>query len=120
MTWYIRKGEDLKRDQRVRFPFHRHVRQDCSPEALIFSDRLLYSETGTAPDYPEKSVKKLCQLRSDLGHVNKSTLMQVNGLDGNMYLRVDYDLVVCTTAANLKFSLEIDGKEMGVVEATYV
>lgn len=120
MLWYIRKGEDLKRDQRVKFGFHRYVRQDCSPDALIVIGKLLYSETETAPTYPGNSVKTLCKFRCDLRHVNKSTFKQGRGVDGNMYFKVEYFLVVCTTAANLKFSLEIDGKEMGGVEATYV
>lgn len=114
------KGENLKRDQRVNFGLSRTLRRDCSPDALIFIGELLYSETETAPVYPGNSVKTLCKLRSDLRHVNKSTFEEYKGADGNMYIEVKYDLFVCTTAANLKFSLEINGKEMGGVEATYI
>lgn len=119
MTWYIHKGENLKRDQRVNFGFCRTFRQDCNPDELIIIDVLSYSETETAPAYPVSSVKTLCKLRSDLRRF-KSTFKKSKGIDGHMYFTVEYNLVVRTTAANLKFSLELDGKEMGGVEATYV
>lgn len=120
MTWYIRKGEDLKRNQRVKFGFCRTIRMNYSPEELIFKTELLYSEANTAPAYPGTSVKTLCELRADLSHVDKSSFEQKKGADGNMYFTVNFDLVVCTATALLKFSLEIDGKEMGAAVATYV
>lgn len=120
MFWYINKGEDLKRDQRVKFRFYRAIGNDHRPHELIFNQELLYSDTDRAPAYPEASVKTLCKLRADLRQVDKSSFQQKVGVDGNTYFKVLFDLVVCTTAAHLKFSLEIEGKEMGVVDATYV
>lgn len=120
MTWYIHKGEDLKRDHCVKFEFYHSIRVDCSPEEFIFNEKLSYSEADTAPTYPEDSVKTLCKLRADLRQVDKSSFEQKQGPDGKMYFRIHFDLVVSTATALLKFSFEIGGKEMGSAMATYV
>lgn len=120
MTWYIHKGDNLKRDQRIKFEFYDTIRSDYSPDELIFDPELSYSEADTAPKYPATSVKVLCKLSADLRHVDKSSFKKRKGKNGKIYFDVEYDLVVCTTAGHLKFSLEIGGKELGAVEATYV
>lgn len=60
-----------------------------------------------------------CVLHSDLTGVSKSNFTKLTGADGETYYKLKYHLVVCTAAANLKFSLQINGTEMGSVEATY-
>lgn len=73
-----------------------------------------------APTYPLASVKTTCNLRTDLRHLDKTRFEARVGKDGRLYFGVKYKLILSTAAANLRFSLEIDGKEMGSVEATYV
>ena len=41
MTWYIGVGEDMHRDQKIRFPFFRNLDKDFSPSDLIFTDNLI-------------------------------------------------------------------------------
>ncbi|KAI4245362.1 MAG: hypothetical protein L6R42_010202 [Xanthoria sp. 1 TBL-2021] len=41
MYWYIHRGEDMRRDQKIIFPFKRSLADDYSPSKLIFSDDLL-------------------------------------------------------------------------------
>lgn len=86
---------------------------------LIFTNTLHYSEATAAPSYPGPQVKDCCQVRSDLTGVNPANFIRRTGADGKTYFDLEYNLVVCTAAANLKFSLEIDGVELGSVEATY-
>lgn len=120
MLWYIRKGEDLKRDQVIKFPFYRAIPRNYTPNDLIFDDDLLYSDVPLAPGYPGPGVKVSCSLRADLRHVNKQGFNLITGDDGKLYFEVHYDLVLYTTDANMKFSLEMDGREMGTVEANYI
>lgn len=119
MTWYIYKGEDLKRDQVIKFPFYRTIPAQYTPHDLIFHDSLRYSDASLAPTYPGPEVKINCSVRTDLRHVGKETFHKKNGDDGKLYYDVHYDLVLCTTDANMKFSLEVDGRELGSVEASY-
>ncbi|KAJ4422617.1 hypothetical protein N0V82_002736 [Gnomoniopsis sp. IMI 355080] len=119
MKWYIKKGEDLKRAQDVKHSYHRTIRWDHHPVDLIFRTSLWYFQADVAPDYPGAAVKKVCKLRADLRQLDKTTFKTRLGHDGNLWFEVGYHLVISTAAANMKFSLEIDGKEVGSVEADY-
>ncbi|KAI1417493.1 actin-like ATPase domain-containing protein [Hypoxylon sp. FL1857] len=119
-TWYIYTGEDLKRDQKIKFPFVRSIAVDShTSNDFVFKDDLLSSDNTSAPAYPGRDTRVNCTLTADLTHMDKSVFKTQRGADGRTYYRVQYNLVVSTTAANMKFSLEFGGKEMGSVEATY-
>jgi hypothetical protein len=120
MSWFIHKGEDLIRDQIIKISLFTILGKHFKKSDLIIEDVLLYSEDSEAPVYPGAAVKPCCELRSDLRSLNKKDLERCFGADGEIYYYVNYDLVLCPTDANLKFSLEFNGKEMGSVEATYV
>lgn len=120
MIWYIRKGADLKRDQVIKFPFYQTIPANYTPNDLIFHSRLRYSDAPFAPVYPGPGLETSCRFRADLRQVNKQVFRPKTGDDGKLYYDVDYNLVLCTTDANMKFSLEMDGREMGSVEANYV
>ncbi|KAI1143759.1 actin-like ATPase domain-containing protein [Hypoxylon sp. FL0543] len=119
-TWYIYAGEELKRDQRIKFPFVRHIPVDSyDDDDFEFSDDLLSSDNTAAPPYPGRDTRVNCTLTTDLSRVDKSLFKTRRGADGITYYQVQFDLVISTTTANMKFSFEIGGKEMGSVEATY-
>ena len=44
MTWYIQIGDDIRRDQKITFPFFRDIDEDYSPSDLIFVDVLYQCE----------------------------------------------------------------------------
>ncbi|KAJ0108760.1 hypothetical protein J7T55_011251 [Diaporthe amygdali] len=120
LTWYIYKGEDLKRDQTIKFPFVRTLKQGFTPINLLFTDTLYYSEATVAPTYPGPQVKECCMISSNLIEVaNPRNLVKRTGADGKIYYDLNFNLVISTAAANMKFSLEFKGQEMGSVEATY-
>ena len=121
MTWYIVKGDDLKRDQRIKFPFFRTLDEGFGDNSLIFTSELMHSEATVAPKWPKIGVtKRNCTLTADLRSVDRRIFKKVSKLDGTGYgYEVYYDLVVTTAAANMKFSLEVAGKEMGSVTAVY-
>lgn len=51
--------------------------------------------------------------------VPKKHFTKHKGHDGNKYVRIHYDIVINIQSAIMKFSLEIDGKEMGSVDVNY-
>jgi hypothetical protein len=40
MTWFINIGDDIKRDQNIKFSFFRSIDEDHSPQDLVFSNTL--------------------------------------------------------------------------------
>ncbi|KAF2970535.1 hypothetical protein GQX73_g3058 [Xylaria multiplex] len=118
-TWYIYIGEDLKRNHTVRFPFVRTFSVPYSREQLIFYDNLLTSATKIPPVYPGRDISINCTLKSDLTAVDTSLFRPKKGVDGKDYIEVNYDLVLSTDAANMKFSLEVNGKRCGITNANY-
>jgi hypothetical protein len=120
MTWYIEKGEDLQREQKIRFPFFRRLAEDFPENHLIFEDTL-YSDESVRPNrWPKENVVlPNCTLSADLRTIDKSLLKKTTGGDGKTYVDVNYDLVVSLKSALMKFSLEIKGKEFGSIAAKY-
>ncbi|CVK84249.1 related to hsp70 protein [Fusarium proliferatum] len=119
MTWYIIMGETLRRDRNERYTFHRHISKSYSENDLHFRDQMWMSNTQVQPQYPTKDVKSNCILKSDLTTVDRSRFKEVVGFDGKEWLKVQYDLVISTKEAAMKFWLEFDGKEAGSVLAQY-
>lgn len=120
MYWYIHRGEDMRRDQKIIFPFKRSLADDYSPSKLIFSDDLLECSLDQAVKYPKKGVTSTnCRMTADLTSVSKHHFHRKTALDGTPYYDVHYDLVISTKTAIMKFSLEVDGEEMGSIEASY-
>lgn len=119
LIWYIYKGDDLERGQTIKFPLYRTIRKDFTPQELIFFSDLSFSEDRVAPAYPGSTVKTCCTLRADLTAAPRSKFRERVGCDGRSYYDVNYELSLSTAHANFRFSLEMDGKEMGSIEATY-
>ncbi|KAK5629126.1 hypothetical protein RRF57_004841 [Xylaria bambusicola] len=118
-TWYINIGEDLKRNRTIKFPFYRKVAVPYFPRELIFKDQLITSEAKFPPRYPGPHTKVNCTVTADFRNVKKAQFMLKRGLDGTNYIEVHYKLVLSTDAANMKFSVEFDGKNLGSVDASY-
>ena len=120
MTWYIYQNEDLKREQKIRFPFLRYLTEQHSANDLIFKDELIQSEAIQPPKYPKAGLTKTnCTLTADFSGVDRSQFKQRMSLTGGPFYEIGYDLIVTLQSAMMKFSSEINGKEMGSVEAVY-
>ncbi|KAI1144855.1 actin-like ATPase domain-containing protein [Nemania diffusa] len=118
-TWYINMGEDLKRNRTVKFPLFRSVTVPYSPHELIFHEELITSEAKFPPRYPGPHTKVNCTVTADFRKVKKARFNHKRGLDGTKYIDINYTLVLSTDAANMKFSVEFDGKNLGSVDASY-
>ncbi|RDL33958.1 uncharacterized protein BP5553_08326 [Venustampulla echinocandica] len=118
MTWYIYKGEDLKRENKINFPFYRTLDENFDADDLIFKDALVQSEQKVPPTHPGTTTQTNCVLTADLRSADRSKFKKRIGRDGAPYVDVHYNLVV-TTGATLKFSLELHGTEIGSVDANY-
>ena len=120
MTWYIYQGEDLSRSQRIHFPFFRSLAAPLTSASLIFSDELIACDTILAAKYPKDGVTRVnCVLTADLSGVDRGFFRKKMSLEGGEYYEVHYSLVVTIMPAMMRFSLEVEGKEMGSVEARY-
>ncbi|KAF5708419.1 Hsp70 chaperone protein [Fusarium mundagurra] len=119
MTWYIYIGESLKRDQTIKFPFYRTLNADYGNDDLIFTDKLITCDSPIPPNHPTQETKENCTLQADLRDVDRALFKQKTGIGGLTYYEVHYDLAVSTQDANMKFSLEFQGKEAGSVNPQY-
>lgn len=120
MTWYIEKGEDLSREQKIRFPFFRRLAENFPEDHLILEDTLYSDESVRVNKWPNENVVQTnCTLSADLRTIDRSLLKKATSGDGRPYLDLNYDLVVSLKSALMKFSLEIKGKEFGSIVAKY-
>ena len=120
MTWYINRGEDVKKDQTIKLPFERNLMDRYTDESLIFVSELLESEVDIAPTYPAYGLTKTnCTLTADLRKVDRGFFKKRTGADGRIYYDVLFDLVITMQSAMMKFSLEFRGKKMGSVDVDY-
>ncbi|KAH7370903.1 Hsp70 family protein-like protein [Rhexocercosporidium sp. MPI-PUGE-AT-0058] len=120
MTWYIKRGDDILHNQTIRFPFYRRLSDGYSDSQLVFHDELIQSESRIPPAYPSGFVTKTnCLLKADLRDVDRSKFRKVIGVDNHTYYDVNYDLAITMKSAFMKFSLEMDGKEMGTIDTRY-
>ncbi|OAQ70708.1 Hsp70 family protein [Pochonia chlamydosporia 170] len=121
MEWFIKKGDDIHRDQKIKFPFFRSLEDDYTSEDLIFHDTLYQSRHNVAPVYPStgKLMRETCSVRSDLTSVSKSHMIQKRDLLGVPYYDLHFHLVVSLQSAVMTFSLEVDGQTMGCVTVDY-
>lgn len=120
MSWHIALGQELKRDEVVKLPFNKSLREDYTDDQLIFKFELMESRSKIQPTYPTASTIMLnCTLTTDLRSVDPINFTVRQGHDGYRYFDVHFDLVVTLQTAVMKFALEIDGREMGSVNASY-
>ncbi|KEY71213.1 hypothetical protein S7711_02323 [Stachybotrys chartarum IBT 7711] len=121
MTWYINIGDDLQRDQTVKFPFYRTLDHDFSPSDLVFKDTLFECGDPIAPRHRSKgrNISPNCTLTANLQDVPRTKFEQKTDKYGGPYYRVSYNLVISIDSALMSFSLELDGKKYGSVEAKF-
>jgi hypothetical protein len=113
-------GASLNRDKVIKLPFHKTLGEKYTSADLVFPLELLFSEAKDAPMYLGPDVKRCCKAQVDLTALSKKDMRKIRGVNGRIYYEVLYNLVLSTSSANLKYSLEFDGREMGSVEVDYV
>ena len=89
MTWYIRIGDDLLRDQKIRFSFSRSIREDYDSSDLIFRDELYECEDrcGDVVDLRKAPVHRSkgekiginCVLTTDISAIPESRFIKRQG-----------------------------------------
>ena len=60
-----------------------------------------------------------CVVNADFRGVSRDRFRKCERKDGTPYYEVHYNLNVAFDTAMMRFSCEMDGKELGVVEAKY-
>ncbi|KAF5593829.1 Hsp70 chaperone protein [Fusarium pseudoanthophilum] len=107
MTWYINIGDNLVRDQTIKFPFYRELNNIDDTSGLIYYSTLFQCEERTAPRHSLNSgeFSTNCVLKSDMSSVPKSKFRK--------------KIVVSLKSAVMEFSNEVDGESFGTVNAKY-
>ena len=120
MFWYINRGEDMQRDQRVTTTFRRQQREPYEDSDLIFTDVLWECSLDEPARHPKEGVTHPnCTLTADLSGIDRSLIKKAVDPQGKEYYEVYFDLIITMEKAMMKFSLEVDGEEMGSYLAKY-
>jgi len=121
MTWFVSKGQELDTARRITHPFYQDFSTDYDfARNLIFSCELLECEENKGPRYKTDAVTINCRVTVDLRNMDHSGWeRKYDAVDGVPYIRVWYDLVVEVDNALMKWSAEVKGKEVGVVDVRY-
>jgi len=120
MTWFIYQGEDLQRDQTIVHSFYKRIPQNHNESDLIVTRELVQCETTKPAPYPKAGLTKVnCSMKSDMRNIPKSHFKEKTGINGETYYDIKYNLVITMKTAEMKFSLEIGGQELGSVQAKY-
>ncbi|KAK3343434.1 Hsp70 family protein-like protein [Lasiosphaeria hispida] len=121
MTWFINMGDDILRDQKIKFPFFRSIDENYEPNDLLFTNMLYECADPNAPIHYSKGDKIgiNCKVQTDLRSISDDRFKERRAIDGRPYYEVHYDLVITLKSALMTFSLEMDGKPMGSVEASF-
>ncbi|KAH6842399.1 hypothetical protein B0I37DRAFT_399101 [Chaetomium sp. MPI-CAGE-AT-0009] len=87
MTWFINIGDDILRDQKIKFPFYQSIDEDYSPSDLIFRNTLFECSDSHAPMHFSKGhkISSNCVLEADLRSVPKSQFVRRIDKDGQPY-----------------------------------
>jgi cell division ATPase FtsA len=120
LTWYVRKGDTLKSDDPVLFPFHNNYRKGASRRNnnyMVFCDE---DEPPEVYDPTDKgSVRKLCSLSVDLGTVPAEHWVDKTNSDDEPYQKLTYLLGMQIGSGGLSFDLRVNDIIYGDVLAEF-
>lgn len=121
MRWYISMGDELSRSRKISFPFQRSFSSLLIPAELSYTADLKECGLEIQPVHPrERTVTKNCTLKADLNGVPRHLFKKkTRSLDGMPCLELRYNLLISIQSGPMVFSIEVDGKEYGSVEAIY-
>lgn len=83
-TWYIGLGDDLQRDQVIKFPYVRSLDTHYTNEDLIFRDELHESKDKISPRHRSQgdAIKQNCVVTADFRSVDRSTFKRRTDTSG--------------------------------------
>ncbi|TWU72224.1 hypothetical protein ED733_003541 [Metarhizium rileyi] len=122
MSWFIHIGDDIRRDQKVKYTFIHILEEDDFGKEMVFSCELWECQDRTPPVYPSKSrnLKTNCIVKWDATGIPISKCVQRTGPNGKVFYDLFFDLIVTLESALMTFSVEFEGRTMGSVEADLV
>ncbi|KAK3291635.1 uncharacterized protein B0H64DRAFT_427150 [Chaetomium fimeti] len=95
MTWFINIGDDVLRDQKIKFSFYRSISENYTPDDLIFQDTLFECADPVAPTHHCKGdkISSNCLLTADLRSVPSSQFVSKADKKGQGYYQaVELDI----------------------------
>ncbi|KAK8073653.1 hsp70 protein [Apiospora phragmitis] len=117
MRWHITKGQELK-EEKVKIHFIKMIDNPYDRSDLDIEHTLFFSKAPSPQVYPDNKVIKCCIVKAFLWAARHTMKRIPVGANGKPYWTISYDVVVAAKAS-LEFSVEINGKEYGSIEASY-
>ncbi|OAA63621.1 Heat shock protein Hsp70 [Niveomyces insectorum RCEF 264] len=126
MEWYMRKGQELKRDERIRLSFNKTFSdREFQKRELMVWDSLYESSEDDAPRHPPgdegASCRRNCRLSTDLSLVPTSFFSRrERSSDKAVFWKLAFALEIEINPSGLmKFSLKVGGEEYSAVETKF-
>ncbi|KAK1835325.1 hypothetical protein QBC39DRAFT_274984 [Podospora conica] len=124
MAWLIEIGHNIQRDQQIRSKGHRFLKEGYQPSDLVFTEELIECSDMEAPTHFDKgdNIRPNCSLEWDARSLPQEKFeKRYKDLCADFCdsYAIPYDFVIEIKSAVMKFSVEMDGENMGSVEAKY-
>jgi len=110
------KGTRVSERTAISFHYTRNFRHG---DSLIVEDELLGCDADTAPDAYNKSLVRVCTLRTDLSAVPKHLFTRLKTSGGVEFENLDFTLDCIVDSASMVFELKVDGLRYGQVTTVF-
>lgn len=104
--------------ERTAISFH-YTRNFRWGQSLIVEDELIASDFNAAPDSFDKSLIRVCTLRTDLSAVPKHLFTRLTTSNGVEFENLDFTLDMMIDSASIVFELKVNGVRYGQVTAEF-
>ena len=110
------KGTRVSERTAISFHYTRNFRWG---QSLIVEDEVLGCDADTAPDAYNKSLVRVCTLRTDLSAVPKHLFTRLKTSGGVEFENLDFTLDCIVDSASMVFELKVDGVRYGQVTTEF-
>ncbi|CAG7943854.1 unnamed protein product [Penicillium salamii] len=113
------KGMPLSSSEPISFPLYRKISERQIHSPIVFHEELKFNQSPTAPKTFDESVSTLCEVEADLSKIPVALFDKKQNSKGEVYFRIDFDLVLLPASASLIFELHFNGVSYGTVRSRY-
>jgi hypothetical protein len=114
MKWYIKKGQNVKKNEPLRRSFYRTFKDRSKYERFLSnpSEDVLQCDLERPPDKSNRLVTDFCQIKVDL----KKSFEDLDDYDtpsGMRVKRIDFEIEMIPSGASVEFSVYYNGRKVG-------
>ncbi|KAH7414561.1 hypothetical protein DE146DRAFT_763391 [Phaeosphaeria sp. MPI-PUGE-AT-0046c] len=109
MRWCLTRGDDIEETKPFKVGWCKHIPADSSPNLAFSLEILLCAELIPPQRHNSNTVRPSCTLKANL---DVSHIPAIQGLDGNWYKRVDFEIEMTVIGTALDFALIVHGRRV--------